>query len=211
MEEQGQGIHQVNKREQPDREEAHRILEEGCRRRPGKWREHSMTVASCAEKITRRINGMEPEKAYVLGLLHDIGRRAGEGQLRHVVEGYRYMMRLGYRKSARICITHSFPNQDIGEFIGKFDVSAEDVEILAELLKEYEYDDYDRIVQLCDAISMAEGPVSLEERIDDVAVRYGYYPPNKKKKLAELKEYFEDIIGENLYRVVNEDSSIQNG
>lgn len=186
----------------PNRSEVIALLEEGLRRNPGPWGDHSRVTAQCAEKIAKASGNLEPEKAYILGLLHDIGRRFGKGQMRHITEGYRFMREKGYLTVARICITHSFPNQDIREYIGQFDISREEVTLLAELLKEYEYHDYDRLIQLCDSIAMPDGPVAADTRMDSVAVRYGYYPPEKRKAVYGLKEYFEDKMGDNLYRVV---------
>ena len=36
------------------------------------------------------------------------------------------------------------------------------------------YDDYDRLVQLCDSIAGAEGVLDIEERMLDVKRRYGF-------------------------------------
>ena len=65
------------------------------------------------------------------------------------------------------------------EFIGKKDVTKEQQEELELYLGELEYDDYDRLIQLCDSIGAAEGVVSMEERMGDVKRRYGYYPQEK--------------------------------
>jgi HD superfamily phosphohydrolase YqeK len=54
------------------------ILEQSCN--PGPWGNHSRTAAHCAEKIAK-YSGMDSEKAYVLGLLHDIGRKFGKRHL----------------------------------------------------------------------------------------------------------------------------------
>lgn len=67
-----------------DREKAEKILTEAESLNPGLWVAHSRNVARCAEAIAASIQGMDSEKAYVLGLLHDVGRRAGIGQLKHV-------------------------------------------------------------------------------------------------------------------------------
>lgn len=186
----------------PDRTEAMKLLEEGVKRNPGPWGEHSKVTAQCAEKIALACGDLDSEKAYILGLMHDIGRRYGISQIRHVTDGYRFMREKGYPAAARICITHSFPNQDIREYVGKFDISREEVTLLAQLLKEYEYTDYDRLIQLCDSIAMPEGPVAADTRMDSVTVRYGYYPPEKRQAVMRLKEYFEDKMSDNLYRVV---------
>ena len=68
----------------PDRETAEELLREAEGRNPGPWGNHSRTAAHCAEAIAR-YGGMNPDKAYVLGLLHDIGRRFGKRHLGHVL------------------------------------------------------------------------------------------------------------------------------
>ena len=52
---------------------------------------------------------LDPDQSYVLGLLHDIGRREGIFGMRHVVDGYTFMMLEGYPDVARISLTHSYP------------------------------------------------------------------------------------------------------
>ena len=53
----------------PTREEAERLLTEAELLNPGPWGDHSRTVAHCAEKIAAACEGMDSEKAYILGLL----------------------------------------------------------------------------------------------------------------------------------------------
>lgn len=43
--------------------------------------------------------------------------------LGHVFDDYMYMKSLGYDEIAKICLTHSFNNHTVDEYIGKFDVS----------------------------------------------------------------------------------------
>ena len=73
----------------PTKEEAETLLKDAESCNPGKWVDHSRTCAHCAEKIAQ-YSGMDTEKAYVLGLLHDIGRKFGVFHLRHVSYGYIY-------------------------------------------------------------------------------------------------------------------------
>lgn len=186
----------------PDREEAMKILEDGEKCNPGPWKEHSIVTARCAEKIALACGDMDGEKAYVLGLLHDIGRRMGKGHMRHIIDGYFYMKELGYPEAARICVTHSFSIQSIQDYIGRFDVSAEELELIKALLDSYTYDDYDRLIQLCDSVALPEGIVDMDIRMDSVAVRYGYYPPEKRRKNYEIKKYFEEKMGRGLYEVI---------
>ena len=85
----------------PTKEEAERLVKESEVLNPGPWGDHCRTAAHCAEEIAAR-SGMNAEKAYVIGLLHDIGRRFGKRHLGHVSDGYTYMMSLGYDEVAKI-------------------------------------------------------------------------------------------------------------
>ena len=74
----------------PTRIEAERLLREAEKDNPGPWGNHSRITAHCAEKIAGLCDGLYAEKAYVLGLLHDIGRKFGVRHLGHVSDGYTY-------------------------------------------------------------------------------------------------------------------------
>ena len=112
----------------PTREEALKLIRDGLLFNPGPWGKHCLTAAHCAEKIASACGDMDVEKAYILGLLHDIGRKFGVRHLGHVYDGYVYMKSLGYDEVAKICLTHSFNNHTIDEYIGKFDVTDEEVD-----------------------------------------------------------------------------------
>ena len=89
--------------------EAERELEQGVELNPGPWREHSLSVAGNARLIAGKAEGMDADTAYIMGLMHDIGRRAGIKGILHIFDGYDYMMKLDQPELARICLTHSFP------------------------------------------------------------------------------------------------------
>ena len=90
--------------------EADGLLAEGYERNPGRWADHCRSAAANAKLIAAHVPGMDPDRAYVLALLHDIGRRAGSGRdMLHIFDGYDYMTGLGQPDVARACLTHSFP------------------------------------------------------------------------------------------------------
>lgn len=191
---------------EPSRAIAEFILEEGVKQNPGPWKDHSYAVARAAEKIARAIeeNGgkMDPDKAYIYGLLHDIGRREGHTYIAHVIDGYEYLINMGYENAAKICLTHSFNLQITDDYIGKIDISEERMDKIKQLLAQYEYNDYDRLIQLLDSTCSADGTQNMEERMNDVKARYGYYPQEKWDKNFELKDYFEKLIGKDFYQVI---------
>lgn len=172
-------------------------LEEAHAANPGPWADHSRHVAEACRNIALRCPGMDGEEAYLYGLLHDIGRYAGVTSERHLLDGYRYCMERGWEKAAQICISHAFMVKDIAASIGVFDMPPEDREFMARFVESAEYDDYDRLVQLCDALALPNGFCLLEKRFVDVAIRYGIQPvmAERWKATLELKAYFEARMG----------------
>ncbi len=191
----------------PTRAKAEELLKDGERYNPGPWGNHSRVAAHCAEKIAEACK-MDSEKAYILGLLHDIGRKFGVRHLGHVSDGYLYMMSLGYDEVAQICLTHSFNNQSTDEYIGKFDTTDEELELIQSALKKVTLDDYDRLIQLCDALAGSEGVMDIKDRMNDVKRRYGSYPQPKWDSNMRLKAYFEEKAQKDIYSLVGKDSYV---
>lgn len=189
----------------PTKEQAEKLLRDAECCNPGPWGNHSRVAAHCAKKIADEIEDMDADKAYVLGLLHDIGRKFGVRHLGHVSDGYTYMKSLQYNEVAQVCLTHSFNNQSTKDYIGKFDTTDKELALINNTLKTVKIDDYDRLIQLCDALAGSEGILDIEERMKDVKRRYGAYPKEKWDSNIRLKEYFEKKIGKDIYKVVDKD------
>ena len=171
---------------------------------PGSWVQHSFFVAKAAESIAQHHPGLNPEIAFVLGYLHDIGRRAGVTDMRHVVDGYYFLKGKGFDDAARICITHVFPIKDICAVAGKWDCTEQELEFLKEYLSSIEFDDYDRLIKLCDAIALPSGFCLVEKRLVDVALRRGVndYSVPRWEAYLNIQAGFEKVIGQSLYRVL---------
>ena len=152
----------------PTREEALKLLEEAEKCNPGAWGNHSRIAARSAEKIARECNDLDSDKAYILGLLHDIGRKFGVRHLGHVSDGYSYMRSLGYDEAAKVCLTHSFNKLTTDVYIGKFDTTDEELRLIQDNLKTVVIDEYDKLIQLCDSIAGSEGVLDIEERMNVV-------------------------------------------
>lgn len=188
----------------PARETAEKELEEAGKLNPGQWTTHSKYAALACEKIAECCPHLDGEKAYVVGLLHDIGRRVGIVQERHMLEGYKYCMSKGWKEVAQICITHSFMLKDITTSIGKWDISKEDYEFMKRFIEDVVYDDYDKLVQMCDSLALPSGFCFLEKRFVDVAMRYGVneYTTKRWGAIYDIKKYFEDIIGKSIEEIL---------
>jgi HD superfamily phosphohydrolase YqeK len=63
---------------------------------PGGWVAHCSLVSQEAEIIASYLPDLDPQAAGILGLLHDIGRRAGVTDIRQICPGYR-------KQPTRIC------------------------------------------------------------------------------------------------------------
>ena len=180
---------------------AEKALEYAHENNPGPWADHSRYVAQACENIAGHCPHLDADDAYIYGILHDIGRHAGVTSERHLLDGYRYCKARGWDKAAQICISHAFMIKDISSSIGIFDMSQEDKDFMEEFVRTAVYDDYDRLVQLCDALALPTGFCLLEKRFVDVAIRYGSHPVlvDRWKAVLDLKAYFEEIIGCSIY------------
>ena len=171
---------------------------------PGPWEQHSLSSAENARRIAEKVPGMDSEKAYIMGLLHDIGRRVGITGMLHLIDGYEYMMSLDEPELAAICLTHSYPVKNADYFEGKHDCTPGQKAFIQNFLDTHEYDDYDKLIQLCDAISLPEGACIMEKRFVDVALRHGIrdYTTTRWRGYLELKKYFDSLCGCDIYTLL---------
>ena len=174
---------------------AEKALEQAHACNPGLWADHSRYVAMACRNIAQHCSHLDTDTAYIYGLLHDIGRYAGVTSERHLIDGYRYCMERGWEKAAQVCISHAFMVKDIASSIGVFDMPDADKAFMAEFVKNAVYDDYDYLVQLCDALALPTGFCLLEKRFVDVAIRYGIHSATVErwKTVLHHKNYFEKM------------------
>lgn len=187
-----------------NREYAERIISEAQQLNNDDWIEHSYNVARLAEKIAEK-SGIDSEKAYILGLLHDIGRRNGDMQARHALEGYNYLTSIGFEDGARICLTHTFQYKNIDAIYDEWDCTEEEKKFIEKYLNTITYDDYDKLIQLCDALSLANGYCYAENKMVNSVLKFGFKDTtiNKWKAILQLKEYFDNKIDGDIYCCFN--------
>ena len=186
----------------PTAEEAMRELKLAEELNPGPWVGHSVNVGIAARVIAEKVPSMDPEKAYILGLLHDIGRRVGIVDIpTHICEGYKYCMQKGWDEAARICMTHSYLRMR-DEF--GYEPETEQEKAIKAYIMNCEADDYDRLIQLCDSLAVDYGFVILEKRFVDVTRRYGIMEDYIRgwETAFAIKEAFEKEMGCSVYDVL---------
>ena len=183
-----------------DRSYAEKLILEADARNGGAWIKHSYNVACLAEKIAGKA-GLDSEKAYIFGLLHDIGRRNGIMQARHAIEGYKFLNNIGFEEGARICLTHTFQYKDVEAIYDKWDCDDKEKQFITRYLEDITYDDYDKLIQLCDALSLENGYCYAEKKMVNSVLKFGFKDTtiNKWKAILELKEYFDFKINGNVY------------
>ncbi len=183
---------------------AENLLAEAEQLNPGRWIPHSQHVGQAARAIATADGELDPDRAYVCGLLHDIGRRAGRTSMRHAIDGYHFLTGKGYDETARICLTHSFALQNTNAVFGRWDCTAEERAFVDRYIADVEYTPHDRLIQLCDALALPSGYVLIEKRLMDVALRYGVneFAVDKWRAVFGIKESFEERIGHSIYEAL---------
>lgn len=179
------------------------LLEEGSRLNPGPWVNHSRHVGVAARAIAAACPPLNPDLAETLGLLHDIGRRFGKTGMRHALDGYRFLIDIGAVRCARVALTHSYPLQDMSAVSSAWCGSSEEFEDVRKVIEQTVYDDYDRLIQLCDCLALPTGVVLMEKRLVDVVLRHGCNPYTvpRWKVCYAIKDDFEARCGGSLYRL----------
>ena len=194
----------------PSKDEAISILAWANEQNPGAWIDHCKYSAIAAESIAIKC-GMDTDKSYVFSLLHDIGYylyKNFKGETCHIYSGYTLMTDKGFNDVARICLTHSFPYKDFRAYFGTdMTCSDNEKEFISKFLYEIEYDDYDKLIQLCDCLSTAKGICIIEKRLIGGVMKgiYNEFIFKNWCNYLELKEYFDKKCDMNINNLFYDD------
>lgn len=179
-------------------------------RKPETWymfHNHVFGVAEVSQLIAQKTTNLNPERAYVFGLLHDAGRIQEQFEHRfHGLLGYE-ILKDQDAEAARASMLHMFSHNKIPPFekvSNMFFENKEDYTAVKLFAETHPINDYDRLIQLADGLVNSQGIVTLEQRAVEFAKRH-HVPIlveviNEKK---ELKRYFDEKIGENIYNLLN--------
>ncbi len=163
-----------------------------------KWILHSIYVGLAAKRIAHELD-LDEDYALTIGYMHDIGRSIRH--IGHTIEGYKYLVNLGYPDVARYSLTHSFVNNIIYNTAGGGPNDQESYTFIQNYLDSIEVNIYDNIIQLCDLFCLETGFTTFEKRILDITNRKGVYPNSKEhfKSIMELKDSIETMMGKKIY------------
>lgn len=160
---------------------------------------HSLEEARLCSLMAKKAN-LDTDKAFKMGLLHDYGRKYNHGGL-HITLGFKKLFSLGYITESIGCLTHSFLNDNYFACYNPTDEYKvnDDLNIIyiKESVKEnelykfistYTYTDYDRILNLADLMTSANGVITPEKRIIDIEKRRKMTDNKRKFFIKELSE-----------------------
>lgn len=176
-----------------------------------KFYNHVFGAGEIASRIAARIEGMDPERAFVMGILHDYGRtREDREKIQyHPIIGYNFFKDKD-PDVARGCLVHMFPFNEIPEYEKMkktFFYNEADYNLLVNFVEENPLSEYDILVQLSDALSNANGFVTMEQRLDDFEKRHGVKMPySRMEPYYRLKDFFDRKLGMNVYDLFGENN-----
>jgi len=184
--------------------EARELLEiERKTTKDDRWIEHSICVGDSAGRIAKALKekgyNVDVDKAITLGYIHDIGKYNGESR-GHVMRGYEYLKNKGYDEEyANICLTHSYLNNDILCTAGGVP-DKEKNPFLTYFIKNHEYTIEEKLINLFDLMCTTK-ILTLDKRLIDIVLRKGVFSNTQyhAKETYKLKEYFDNLLGYNLY------------
>ena len=189
--------------------EAKELLEkERYNQKDDRWIGHSICVGDSAGRIAKALQekGIEVDvdKAITLGYIHDIGKYNGESA-GHVMRGYEYLKEKGYDDEyCNVCLTHSYLNNDVLCTAGGV---PDDIPFRTEFIKNHKYTIEEKIINICDLMCPQIGVVyTIDKRLIDIMIRRGAYSNTQYhiKETYKLKEYFDNLLGYNLYDIFPE-------
>lgn len=184
--------------------EARELLEkERSKQKDDRWIGHSICVGDSAGRIAKALQNkgidVDVDKAITLGYIHDIGKYNGESA-GHVMRGYEYLKEKGYDDEyCNICLTHSYLNNDTLCTAGDI---PDDIPFRTEFIKNHEYTIEEKLINLCDLMCPQSGVVyTVDKRLIGIMLRRGAYSNTQYhiKETYKLKEYFDSLLGYNLY------------
>lgn len=170
-----------------------------------RWIDHCVSVGNTAGKIAGALKdksyNIDVDKTIALGYVHDIGKYTDKTH-KHDIKGYEYLIGKGYDEDyCNICLTHSYLNNDITCTAGGVPDITENP-FLTNFVKNHEYTIEEKIINLCDLMCPPGGKVfTVDKRLIDLILRREAHSNTQYhvKETYKLKEFFDNLLGYNLY------------
>ena len=129
------------------------------------WVDHCLAVAKSAFRLGQAMESryaIDMQYLWSTALLHDIGRYATHDPIRHGVEGYNLLVKLGHEEEAFVCASHILVGLEASEAV-QFGLPARD--FIPSTIEQ-------RIVPLADLMIEGIRPTTLEHRFSALRKRY---------------------------------------
>ena len=172
-------------------------------KKENRWILHSIYVGLAARRIAHELS-LDEDFALTIGYLHDIGRSIDH--FNHPIEGYLYLLNMGYPNIARYSITHSFIDNVVFNTAGGGPKDVDSYFFIKKYLDSIEVNIYDNIIQLCDLFCLETGFTTFEKRILDITERKGVFSNslNHFDNIMTLKSRIEKAMGKEIYSLFPE-------
>ena len=170
------------------------------------WISHSLFEGRLCSQLALK-DGLNPETAQKIGILHDYGRKYTHS-FEHVIVGFEKLIDLGWNAEAIACLTHSFVNgnrcannepaedgfyvDDAGSPQWEENTVKDDI---TKFLENYQYNEYDNILTIADLMATDKGIVSPFDRIEDIATRKKLDVKNRAYFIAEFTNKLNEFMG----------------
>lgn len=176
---------------------------EELRKPENKWILHSIYVGIAARRIAHELS-LDEDFALTIGYMHDIGRSIRH--IGHPIEGYLYLINMGYPEVARYSITHSFIDNVVFNTAGGGPKDLESYNFIKKYLDSIEVNIYDNIIQLCDLFCLESGFTTFEKRILDITERKGVFSNSLEhfNNIMSLKNKIETMMDKEIYSLFPE-------
>lgn len=161
------------------------------------WINHSYYVGECSSNLAWMLD-LDSDVARTYGLMHDYGRKKEKG-FNHVIYGYQELYDLDYKTESIACLTHSFLNGERcannekaidGFYVDSYGnakwMENSEFDDIKLFLDNYQYNDYDMILNVSDLMATEKGVLSPYDRICDIAKRREIDLTNRGYFLSEF-------------------------
>ena len=158
-----------------------------------RWIDHCVSVGNTAGKIAGALKdksyNIDVDKTIALGYVHDIGKYTDKTH-KHDIKGYEYLIGKGYDEDyCNTCTAGGVPDITENPFLTNF-------------VKNHEYTIEEKIINLCDLMCPPGGKVfTVDKRLIDLILRREAHSNTQYhvKETYKLKEFFDNLLGYNLY------------